>query len=85
MQLYQINIFDIIIVALGVDKAQTELEVTAQIAIPQATNEQATNSDAIITAKGANDSLNKSNIIAAVEAVTGLAMHKIQVFEVGEN
>ena len=40
---------------------------------------------AIITAKGANDSLNKSNIIAAVEAVTGLAMHKIQVFEVGEN
>lgn len=40
---------------------------------------------AIITAKGASDSLNKSNIIAAVEAVTGIAMHKIQVFEVGEN
>lgn len=40
---------------------------------------------AIITAKGASDSLNKSNIISAVEAVTGLAMHKIQVFEVGEN
>ena len=39
---------------------------------------------AIITAKGVNDSLNKANIISAVEAVTGLAMHKIQVFEVGE-
>ena len=41
-----------IIVALGIDKSQNELEVTAQIAIPQATNEQSTNSDAIITAKG---------------------------------
>lgn len=41
-----------IIVALGIDKNQNELEVTAQIAIPQATNEQATNSDAIIAASG---------------------------------
>ena len=36
---------------------------------------------AIITAKGANNTEIKANIIQAVEAVTGLATHKIQVFE----
>ena len=36
---------------------------------------------AIITAKGASDATTKTNIIQAVEAVTGLATHKIQVFE----
>lgn len=36
---------------------------------------------AIITAKGASDANIKANIISAVEAVTGLATHKIQVFE----
>ena len=36
---------------------------------------------AIITAKGANDVSVKTSIIQAVEAVTGLATHKIQVFE----
>ena len=36
---------------------------------------------AIITAVGASDTLVKSNIISAVEAVTGIAPHKIQVFE----
>lgn len=36
---------------------------------------------AIITAKGANDVNIKTSIIQAVEAVTGLATHKIQVFE----
>lgn len=36
---------------------------------------------AIITAKGANSVEIKNNIIQAVEAVTGLATHKIQVFE----
>ncbi len=36
---------------------------------------------AIITAKGANNAEVKANIIQAVEAVTGLATHKIQVFE----
>lgn len=36
---------------------------------------------AIITAKGANDATTKTNIIQAVEAITGLATHKIQVFE----
>lgn len=36
---------------------------------------------AIITAKGAADAIIKTNIIQAVEATTGLATHKIQVFE----
>lgn len=36
---------------------------------------------AIITAQGANNSMVKTNIIQAVEAATGLATHKIQVFE----
>ena len=36
---------------------------------------------AIITAKGASDINVKTNIIQAVEAATGLATHKIQVFE----
>ena len=39
---------------------------------------------AIITAKGASNSNVKSNIISAVEAVTGIATHKIQVFEMGD-
>ena len=40
---------------------------------------------AIITAVGASDTLVKSNIISAVEAVTGIAPHKIQVFEMEKN
>lgn len=36
---------------------------------------------AIITAEGADDATVKTNIIQAVEAVTGLATHKIQVFK----
>ena len=36
---------------------------------------------AIITAKGASNVNVKTNIIQAVEAATGLATHKIQVFE----
>ena len=39
---------------------------------------------AIIIAKGAEDLNVKSNIIKAVEAATGLALHKIQVFEMGD-
>ena len=38
---------------------------------------------AIITAKGANNINVKNNIISAVEAATGLAVHKIQVFDMG--
>ena len=41
---------------------------------------------AIITSQGANDATVKTNIIQAVEAVTGLATYKIQVFEMkGDN
>ena len=36
---------------------------------------------AVITAQGANNAQTKTNIIQATEAVTGLATHKIQVFE----
>ena len=36
---------------------------------------------AIIIASGANNANVKANIIQAVEAATGLATHKIQVFE----
>ena len=36
---------------------------------------------AIVVATGANNSIVKSSIIQAVEAATGLATHKIQVFE----
>lgn len=39
---------------------------------------------AIIAAEGASNASIKSNIIAAVEAVTGIATHKIQVFEMEE-
>ncbi len=38
---------------------------------------------AIITAEGAGNANVKSSIVSAVEAVTGLAVHKIQVFEMG--
>ena len=36
---------------------------------------------AIVTAQGASNANVKSSIVSAVEAVTGLAVHKIQVFE----
>ena len=39
---------------------------------------------AIITAQGANNATVKANIIQAVGAVTGLATHKIQVFEMAK-
>lgn len=39
---------------------------------------------AIITAKGASNPTIKANIIQAVEAATGLATHKIQVFEMSQ-
>lgn len=40
---------------------------------------------AIIVVKGDYDVNVKTNIVSAVEAITGLASHKIQVFEMGEN
>ena len=39
---------------------------------------------AIITAQGVDNANIKTSIVSAVEAVTGLAVHKIQVFEMGE-
>lgn len=36
---------------------------------------------AIVTAQGASNANIKSSIVSAIEAVTGLAIHKIQVFE----
>ena len=39
---------------------------------------------AIITAEGAENANIKSSIVSAVEAVTGLAVHKIQVLEMGK-
>ena len=39
---------------------------------------------AVITAQGASNIEVKSNIILAVEAVTGIGSHKIQVFEMGK-
>ncbi|MCI8272992.1 MAG: hypothetical protein HFJ55_02785 [Clostridia bacterium] len=39
---------------------------------------------AIITAQGAENANIKTSIVSAVEAVTGLAVHKIQVFEMGK-
>lgn len=39
---------------------------------------------AIITAEGAGNAIVKTNIIQAVEAVTGIATHKIQVFEMSK-
>lgn len=39
---------------------------------------------AIVTAQGAANATVKSNIVSAIEAVTGIATHKIQVFEMGE-
>lgn len=52
----------------------TKTPITAKIIKPKIEG-------AIITARGANNAEVKTNIIQAVEAVTGLATHKIQVFE----
>lgn len=51
--------------------------ITEKIAMPKIEG-------AIITAQGASNSSIKGNIISAVEAVTGIASHKIQVFEMEE-
>lgn len=40
---------------------------------------------AVIIAEGAKDASVKTNIVQAVEVVTGLATHKIQVFEMKKN
>ena len=55
----------------------TKTPITAKIIKPKIEG-------AIITAQGVNDANVKNNIIQAVEAVTGLATHKIQVFEMSK-
>ena len=56
----------------------SKVPVTEKIVMPQIEG-------AIIIAEGVNDSNVKANIVQAVEAVTGLATHKIQVFEMKKN
>jgi stage III sporulation protein AG len=52
----------------------TKKVITSKIVTPQIKG-------AVVMAKGANNINVKTNIIQAVQAVTGLATHKIQVFE----
>lgn len=48
--------------------------ITEKVTLPQIEG-------AVVIAKGASNTTVKNNIIAAVEAATGLSSHKIQVFE----
>ncbi len=54
-----------LIVSLGVDKAENGYEVTAQIAIPEVSNSQASNKESVISAKG-------STLYEAVTKIGGL-------------
>lgn len=56
------------------EKSGTKTIITQSIVSPKIEG-------AIITAEGGNNTNTKANIIQAVEAVTGLPTHKIQVFE----
>ena len=56
------------------DKNGTKTPITQSVVNPKIEG-------AIITAQGANDANIKTSIVQAVEAVTGLATYKIQVFE----
>lgn len=56
----------------------TSAPITEKVVMP-------TIEGAIITAEGASNGTIKANIIAATEAVTGLATHKIQVFQMQVN
>ncbi len=56
------------------EKNNTKSPITQRVVEPKIEG-------AIITAKGASNADVKTNIIQAVEAATGLATHKIQVFE----
>lgn len=56
----------------------TSAPITEKVVMP-------TIEGAIITAEGASNGTIKANIISAVQAVTGLATHKIQVFKMQAN
>ena len=60
------------------DKNGTSSPITEKIVMP-------TIEGAIITAEGASNATIKANIISATQAVTGLATHKIQVFQMQSN
>ncbi len=74
----------------GGTRSVTEVDTQKEIAYSEAGGNSApitekvimpTIEGAIITAEGAENATVKANIISAVEAVTGLATHKIQVFK----
>lgn len=56
------------------ESSGTKIPITQKVVMPKIEG-------AIIIAEGANDATIKTNITQAVEAVTGLATYKIQVFE----
>ena len=56
------------------DEGGTNKPITEKVVMPVIEG-------AIVTAQGAGNANVKSSIVSAVEAVTGLALHKIQVFE----
>lgn len=56
----------------------TSAPITEKVVMP-------TIEGAIITAEGASNGTIKANIISAVQAVTGIATHKIQVFQMHAN
>lgn len=60
------------------DENGTSSPITEKIVMP-------TIEGAIITAEGASNATIKANIISATQAVTGLATHKIQVFQMQSN
>ena len=60
------------------DENGTSSPITEKIVMP-------TIEGAIITAEGASNAIIKANIISAAQAVTGLATHKIQVFQMQSN
>ena len=60
------------------DENGTSSPITEKIVMP-------TIEGAIISAQGASNATIKANIISATQAVTGLATHKIQVFQMQSN
>ena len=60
------------------EESGTKVPVTEKVIKPKIEG-------AIILAEGANNASVKNNIVLAVEAVTGLSTHKIQVFELDKS
>ena len=62
----------------GTEENGESAPITEKIVMP-------TIEGAVITAEGASNANVKANIISATQAVTGLATHKIQVFQMRRN